>query len=962
MNRLALSLLLILCATHQLHSAIVVRGNDTVSPFAFKTAVNATTYDRRSGMFYVGLASGTDAYTISKANRPTFKTIAQFNSVLSSSSDPLDLINSTIEFLSFSPQTNTKQILTGVQENTTPLAAQKVFALFTDGSSEVETSELYDASGAAATDGIVNMISNASNIFAAIKPNGSFWGDTDSGIALVGINADNSAVTLTVKNAPTGADGNVAVRLDKSSTALLGTTGFTITATVTPMVWDDEMARLFVGLHIETGTLTTDVAKGAVVGRISSGALALQTITPNTNASPIDDQIVITQGALRGIQANHIGVLHASTGPDYLIVDCNISTTACNRVFALPLVNDITDPTDSLNGTLANKDSALDSNNKFTIPATSATQLVINDVITSPQAVVGAGDLPIAADDTISDLVIIDDAVYISIDDNNGASLSDSDRGVFYSQAMFDDAGKIIRWTPWTQRVVPFNAFPSTTLPNGSSHNGGISFLEVDGKTGNVWIVESTTKKTVGITAWGNGETTNGLITTLKSKFSNGIYSVLDLDQATRGFFQTTVQRYALFGGVNKVGFARISQAVDASRGGSDQSYSSSPQTVITDFSSDENFLVTTIDENENGGCCQVLEYSRTSTVADENTSNSNLNYFFAGTEKGLYVFSDGGNGFDAADLALLDASPFDGSWQKIETIKGNIIDIKTSGSNGTAANGTGTLYVIANTTSSTAPLKSILYSIPFTSTVATMFASSNIRTLAETGVGTLNKTLQFYGIQIVATGDPFTTGADDKEQLVLTTNQGLFISRAAQGAGIDGTITAANQTAANWTLLEDTANNLTTETIMYNGIAGQNTPIRHTTWPFNLKDKANFGIFDRGNINQLSSASNTFNDFFVPLNFNADSTANAFKTLDRIIHFFSDGGRRLFIFNRTQDPPTEVKIGVLPFDVSVWNITQPDILADPTLAAIRRFYWTRTIGSSGILLAGTESGAVGLE
>ncbi len=154
----------------------------------------------------------------------------------------------------------------------------------------------------------------------------------------------------------------------------------------------------------------------------------------------------------------------------------------------------------------------------------------------------------------------------------------------------------------------------------------------------------------------------------------------------------------------------------------------------------------------------------------------------------------------------------------------------------------------------------------------------------------------------------------------------------------------------------------------MLNGVGGMDAPIRHTTWPFSVQDKNGFSTFDRGAIHQFSGIGDSggtsiqYATFFDPNPFNANSTAAAFKTLDPIIYFFSDGGRRFFVYNRTTDPADQTKLGVLPFDVSDWNITQQTVLTDPTLTNERRFYWVRLIGPTGILLAGTENGVVGLQ
>jgi hypothetical protein len=843
-------------------------------------------------------------------------------------------------------------VLVAVPQSSNPFETNTVTALFTDDSVEVTTSALNDAGGISASDGIVQMIANESNIFAMVKPNGSFFGDTNTGVALIGIGATDSTLQLNIKDATTGVDGNQAALLDQSSTVLKGTGGgqdVVFTSTQAAMYWDPVLARLFIGLNISSNGMATDIAKAVVVGRLSSGILNLAAITPDAAISGGGvDEIIVAEGADIPLTPHFVRVMHASTGPDYLIVDC-AQNNVCNRIFALPLVNDTANPDSATNGTIADKNSALNSSFKFITPAAAPGDLPENNAITNPEAVIGAGDLPIASTDMISDIVVLGDGVYVAI---AKAPTATNDSGIWYSQAQFDSTGKILRWTPWTKRIIPLNAFPGITLPGGATHNGSVKFLEIDGKTGNVWLVEGTTDQTVGITNWTNGVSSNDLISTVRTALSNGSYSVLDLDQATRGFLGTTIQRYALFGGANKISFARTTQALDISS-------ISSPQTTVTDFSLAENFLTTLLPKSS--GCCNVLEYSRTSTTADADPDMANFCFFFAGTETGLFVFSDAdGNGFNPSTLSTLNSAPFTGrSWRKMETITGSVVDIKTSGAGHT-------LYVITSESTATTPLKSTLYSIPFTDNTNTMFALANIRTLAQTGIGFFANVVQFYGMQIVATDDPRAANPENKEQLVLATNQGLFRSTASQ-AGSNSVATALNQTAANWITVAASAT-LTTATTAFFGIAGADTPVRQTSWPFSIQDQNGFLTFDRGSIHQFSGNGNTggttpeFNSFFIPTAFNARPQTNAFKTLFPIIYFFSDGGRRFFIYNRTTDPADIVKIGVLPFDVNDWNIAQVDVLSQPTLDTINRFYWIKQIGATGILLAGTGIGVVGLQ
>jgi hypothetical protein len=952
--------MLLLASYIQLFPTIVVQGNSTQAPYAFIKDVLCKTYDPRSGIFFVGLdatANPGSIYTISKAYRPTFNSTPQFTPLLINKTDDPTyasaLLEKAIEFLAFSPQPKDPSILIAVAKNGTDFQASKtIYALYTEiisssiGNSEGEdeSDELHDANSAV-TDGIVSIASNSTIAFAVVKPSGAPFGDAGTGVTMVGIgNSNSSPITLTTKDGTTGLNGNKAVGIDKSSPIIKGSgpDDVLFNQSIAPIYWDEPMQRLFVGFNITSGSDAGDYAKAIVVGSINSGILSFQTITPDS-AIVAATNIGVATGADEQVSIQHLRVMHTSTGPDYLIV--NQMTTSGGTIFALPLVNDINNPTSPLNGTYADYNSAINATTKkFTVPATNPGDLPNNNAVTNPEAIIGAGPLPIQYDDEVADICVVGDAVYVAID--LAFQATDNDSGIFYSQAMFDNDGMIIRWTPWAKRGVPLNALPSIMLPGGTTHNGAIKFLEVDGKMGNIWIVEGTTNKTVGITSWSTGITSTDLLSTLKKSLSSSCYCVLDLDQATRGFLNSTVQRYALFGGTNKVVFARTSQA-------SNRNDASSPQEAITNYSLKENFLVTALPEK--AGCCQVLEYSRTSTTAGD---ANNLNYFFAGTQEGLFVFANShGNGFNVLNLPTLDMSPFSTNiWTKITTITGSVIDIKTSGAGGV-------LYVLTYQPTDTNPFSSTLYRIPFTSNINTMFDASNIFTIAQTNTDTFKNVIQFLGMQIMATDSPFSTNPESKEQLILATNQGLFRSDASQAGALQGVADAASQTAALWQTVAITMpSDKTTATTSFYGIAGMDTPVRNTVWPFSIQDQFGFKTFDRSSIYQYSLVTPTTAAYFMPEQFNARPISAPFTSLDPIIYFFSDGGRRFFIFNRITDKPEQTRIGIIPYDVTDWNVAQQGILSYPALQAVNQFYWIKQIGATGIIIAGTGAGVIGLQ
>ena len=941
-----------LFSTMPTYTTIVVQGNDKNAPFGFTTPVLAKVFDRKNGFFFVGLNAGigdaaTGAFAISQATRPIFVTKPKFTGI-AKNNGTVDLVDRAVEFLALLQQTNEAPILGIVGKEFAPFTRRFVTGLPTNGDNPAQSTNLNDATGAANTTGIVGIAARPTHIFAAVRPSLGNFGENNSGIALIDVTKTDDSVVLEAKDATTGMGGqnvpNKAQRLDLTSPQIKGTgnnVGNVIFSTDAADVdrvalhYDAIFYRLYIGLRIATNTAMNDIAKSVVTARIDENAnntLLLETIVADTALNAAKNEIVVAKNpgaASQNLRVKHIRTMHTTTGPSFLIINGGKDETdqIGNKIRALPLVNNPTNPT--THGTLADATQFNTANHVYDTPATNINQLFEDDTI---EAIVGAGDLPMLSGDSISDIVVVGDTVYVSIMKTPSAT---NDSGIFYSQALFDDVGTIACWTPWTKRGVPCNAFGDINLPGNISHDGSIAFFDVDAKTGNIWIVEGTTGRVAGITSWATKNSSNGLITRLNQALSDGSFSVLDLDQATRGFLGNTEHRYALFGGNNKIVFTRTSQAQMAT--------TESPQTVIKDFSSAQNFLVTELPED--AGCCRTLEYGR-------RLDDNNDNYFFAGTQNGLFAFADSnGAGFSVGALTTLDNTPFDGSWQKISDITDSVIDIKTSGRR---------LYVLVTevTSDPKKPFISKLFAFNFATPLANFF--TNPALLAQTGVGVFAKMSEFFGIQIIATGDVkgIAQNPEDKEQLILATNQGVFKSDANQNPG-NGIIDATNQTDANWQQIANTTTFL--------GVAGVDTPVRHTVWPFSVRDERGFATFSRGSIHQLSGTGNdggtaaNISSTFLPDPFNASDTTKHFSTLEPIIYFWSDGGRRLFIVKPPNDPSTENKLSSLPFNVIEWNIGANTILTHPALQTVERFFWIKQIGVTGFLLAGMEKGVAGL-
>jgi hypothetical protein len=935
--------IVVLFYSFKIYPTIVVRGNDTNSPFGFTVPVNTSIFDCRTGTFYVGLQAGANNFAVSKGPRPNFNNTITFAGIAVDSDDVL-LIDQAIEFLTLSLQKQAAALLGIVVQANDGLQSQTISVLPTDSRTDPLRTVILNDANTAETAGIIRIAANEDHMLAIVRPQNGNFGADGGGIALVQTILSNSTLTITVKDATTGFTGNQALALNASSTQIKGNGGgqdvlFSNNGDTNQVAfyYDSSLQRAYIGLRIQTNNEMTAIGKAVVIARLESiddnddKKLVLQDIVADS-AIEGDDQIIVARDLDINLRANNISVMHASTGPSYLIINGGIGSTdqIGNQLFALPLINNSNN--EENHGSLANKNATL-VNNVFVTPATDPDQLPTEN---DDAAWIGNGPLPIESNQVIAELIVIGDTVYVAL---NTEPDTDNDTGILFSQALFDSSGKIIRWTPWSKRATPFNAFPGTSLPGDVAHDGRVNFFAIDTKTGNAWIIEGTTGQVVGVTTWktqSSSPSTNNLLTSLTTNLWNGCYSTLDLDQSTQGF-SSTMNRYALFGGTNQIIFTRISQAKIIGDSGS-------PQTVISDFSSAENFLKTTLPNN--GGNVFTLAYSQ------REQEQGNQNYFFAGTSKGLFVFTNNaGEGFNVDQLAELNQEPFTSrSWRKVNGIAGAVVDIKSSGN---------TMYVLTFESTQEQPLKSTLYNIHFTTNINTMFHANNINIIAETKTGIFSTVSEFFGLQIIATGN-FLTPAE-KEQLILATNQGLFKTNANQIAQT-GSPAARNQTEAAWKFIENTNKK------MFFGIGGMTTPIRHNVWPFSVEDENGFQTFERATIHQLSGSGNEVGiapliNNFTPMQFNAQDTANRFTTLDPITSFWSDGARRFFIFNRTIDPPTQNKLGILPFDVNTVSAVTATILDDhPALAKINRFFWTQVIGATGFMMAGTEQGVVTLE
>ena len=350
--------------------------------------------------------------------------------------------------------------------------------------------DVHDAAGAISS-GIVNLTTDAtSHVFAAVKPHGGEFGQTNSGIALLirgVLTTPQEGVPTTIRvfsevNVNTGAVLDPkALPLDTTSpTLFINTPLASILQNHAVMHWDSSLERLYVGLTVVTGSGTTDGARSiAVVKFIKDGGIALETIAPDTafTAGNIDSIIGVI-GAHQQLSVNALKTMWTSTALNYLIVvggNGNPSATN-NSVFALPLVN-----AGDAKGMIAKKDAQ--STNVFreaTVPRLIAR--TISEAATTPDDMTQSTDIaaqigggPLTAG-PIVDIIVRDDTVFAFI----GQTDPSVDPGIYSSQAIFDASGKITSWTAWQRAAgttdnifgAALNAFDGNfILASGSNRN-----------------------------------------------------------------------------------------------------------------------------------------------------------------------------------------------------------------------------------------------------------------------------------------------------------------------------------------------------------------------------------------------------------------------------------------------------------------------------------------------------------
>lgn len=508
-------------------------GNGEDSTFSFKIG-DILTYEygdvaaKFTGIYAsAGEVSSGNTFAVCKANAASnkFEALAPENVSLNGQVATNPLYGAKINFLTI--------------QNNLPVVAKdgdvRVFVYGTTNAAPIlfSSPNLNDASGSQ-TSGIVGLaaVSSSYSVAPVKAAGGGTFGASGSGVALIKTSLKSPSDQVVALNAATGSEPlNVAAPLDNSSTSIKIGSDVTISSDLIGVHYNQFVGRIYLSFRLTSGS---GGARAVVVGRLDSNeTLVFEKIVPDSAVSG-NDQIVATASGSAPIAITNVTSMKTTTKLDYLIVvgGNGAASSVQNNVYALPIVNYANQdgsPSDaaSLQGTLAKYDSTPSSVYKngiyfntrgYTQPATTAADLLTDSDV---QAIVGGGPVPIEPSNSITSITTVLDSVYVSTDVDYD---SDNQPGMFFSQAMFDDEGRIKSWTPW-QRV-------------GGTDQKILAF-DIDQTNGSL-IYAYNDNSIVSKTTWGDGSsTTGGLVDLLNELYpleNGGIQNMFDFSKSTAGF------------------------------------------------------------------------------------------------------------------------------------------------------------------------------------------------------------------------------------------------------------------------------------------------------------------------------------------------------------------------------------------------------------------------------------------
>src|SRR3990167_9213254 len=370
-----------------------------------------------------------------------------------------------------------------------------------------------------------------------------------------GIDKTQAIVTFDLANADPGNTATAANRaspFDGSIDALKITSDVTLVGDIVDVYVDQVLSRAYIAVQATSGV--GGGARSVVVARVGDNKkLIFEKIIPDA-AVVGNDKIIATASAATTVTGFKVRTMYTSTTLNYLIVSGGNGAlgTVGNQVYALPLVNlkprstrESDWRTSPIQGTIAKFDQTPQFEVRkriknfviektMEVPATTAADLLTN---VSVAAQVGAGDLPMdPSTQSITDMFVQNDSVFVAIGGDYDGGVTQP--GLFESEAIFDNLGRVAAWTPW-RRVAGTDdkIFAASLDTHGQSSTGNVG--------ANFWLISGATdatKRTVRRSIWGvddnDGllggsatETTVGLVNYLNTRFSQDVGGVQLLNE-----------------------------------------------------------------------------------------------------------------------------------------------------------------------------------------------------------------------------------------------------------------------------------------------------------------------------------------------------------------------------------------------------------------------------------------------
>jgi hypothetical protein len=979
MVRLNNKVMLLLCSAMTFQATrteVVIQGGTGVTTGqTSNTAIVSRALHKKSGtIFYGATATGSSANSVMYVGRPVTTDVAPTATGIAADST---IRNTTINNLAVIESPTTPADVTQAKVVVTSGGTPTALYLITTTAGTAVAKTMIDANRTGSTTGKImaiaggNTANSVSLVFAAVKKNGATTNfaasNTGDGIASILINNTTLAMT------PAVASVNTTTPLDTVITHSLsfGHPGTEAVATGNPcMTYDADLNRLYVGIGtITTNNTTSKKASGAAysiaIFKPSTTTGALTQLSPTGANNPVtplgttSKKYVIGQyGANKALSVANIKVMTTSTGPStanrfkYLIVNGGNGSTAAtgNQVWALPLV--VGNATDNNNGTFAAVTRA-----DFGAPASAEGDLYLT---TSNAAKVGNGPLPMPISSAIADMHVDGDAVYVSI---SGAASTTQNPGLYVSQAIFDNLGKIAAWTEW-HKITPNAA-------GNSEAAGRTGLFTVDAVTGHITVVDPADGLKARVTQWQNqsfdaatgAANAKGLITNLNTtaNVGDGCTAVCDLNSTTTAWGNVTNARMALFGGVNgKVCFAMTGSAVQrvasnalttavVSNTGCEMIFDTSSSTVSLDYTSSNTLLLTTLPT----GAGTVRALSHSGWYPNQTTTPS---FFFAGAETGdgngaLYAYCTAslGAGANQSTFKNFGVAPFRAfSWQKLDRCDGIPVKIEAKG---------GGVYILTRKVDASGTPTDRIFRLTQKSTGALL----NTNFIVTATAGETNGNVNLSAVKHIYDFAVSQVGAGT-EQLTMLTNDGIYTTTSSAGCDAAGynNNPALAMLNCGWVKVTSPA---TAEDFMLKIFSQSHTRTPQTftaaAWQANTN---NDGVYDQvvlGQYGRATTGTNSFGQDSLP-NFNGYSTTTlpgGLLQIPVVTNYYSDGAVRLLSSVARTTSSHAMKLASIPYRDDDWNTVAPYTINDAAVKNLGAVYWASPI--AGTMMIGTSKGVV---